>query len=84
VIEHPNRQFQQSTQRAVVKTAAGHIARLLLDYFMNANDASCPWMPRIKDLTLLGPMGVRRPHSSLDGITPDQAYFTPLSLRLAA
>jgi hypothetical protein len=22
------------------------------------NDASCPWMPRIKDLTLLGPMGV--------------------------
>ena len=26
----------------------------------------------------------RRPHSSLDGTTPDQAYFTPLSLRLAA
>jgi putative transposase len=26
----------------------------------------------------------RRPHSSLDGITPDQAYFNPLSLRLAA
>src|SRR5215211_3627239 len=26
----------------------------------------------------------RRPHSSLDGITPDQAYFTPLPLRLAA
>src|SRR4029077_12190023 len=25
----------------------------------------------------------RRPHSSLDGITPDQAYFTPLPLRLA-
>ena len=26
----------------------------------------------------------RRPHSSLDGETPDQAYFTPLALRLAA
>src|SRR5262245_27365042 len=26
----------------------------------------------------------RRPHSSLDGGTPDQAYFTPLPLRLAA
>jgi putative transposase len=26
----------------------------------------------------------RRPHLSLDGITPDQAYFTPLPLRAAA
>jgi putative transposase len=26
----------------------------------------------------------RRPHSSLDGNTPDQAYFTPLPLRMAA
>jgi transposase InsO family protein len=26
----------------------------------------------------------RRPHSSLDGLTPDQAYFDPLPLRLAA
>jgi putative transposase len=26
----------------------------------------------------------RRPHSSLDGITPDQAYFTELPFRLAA
>jgi putative transposase len=26
----------------------------------------------------------RRPHSSLDGMTPDRAYFTPLPLRLAA
>lgn len=26
----------------------------------------------------------RRPHSSLDGGTPDQAYFNPLPLRLAA
>jgi putative transposase len=26
----------------------------------------------------------RRPHSSLDGSTPDQAYFTPRPLRMAA
>jgi len=26
----------------------------------------------------------RRPHSSLDGATPDQAYFTPLPFRVAA
>ena len=26
----------------------------------------------------------RRPHSSLDGDTPDQAYFNPLPLRTAA
>ena len=26
----------------------------------------------------------RRPHSSLDGMTPDQAYFTPLPIRRAA
>jgi putative transposase len=26
----------------------------------------------------------RRPHSSLDGMTPDQAYFNPLPLRMAA
>jgi hypothetical protein len=55
---HPNRQFQQPTRRPVVLAAAGHIARRLLDHLMDMNDASCPWMPRIKDLTLLGPMGV--------------------------
>ncbi|MFB9265487.1 IS3 family transposase [Bradyrhizobium erythrophlei] len=32
----------------------------------------------------LGFYNSRRPHSSLDGGTPDQAYFTPLPLRLAA
>ena len=26
----------------------------------------------------------RRPHSSLDGMTPDQAYFTSLPIRMAA
>ena len=32
----------------------------------------------------LGFYNGRRPHSSLDGATPDQAYFNPLLLRLAA
>jgi putative transposase len=32
----------------------------------------------------LGFYNGRRPHLSLDGATPDQAYFTPLPLRLAA
>ena len=32
----------------------------------------------------VGTLTSRRPHSSLDGTTPDQAYFTPLPLRLAA
>jgi putative transposase len=32
----------------------------------------------------LGFYNGRRPHSSLDGSTPDQAYFTPLPIRLAA
>jgi putative transposase len=26
----------------------------------------------------------RRPHSSLDGMTPDQSYFTELPIRMAA
>ena len=26
----------------------------------------------------------QRPHASLDGMTPDQAYFTPLPFRSAA
>ena len=32
----------------------------------------------------LGFYNGRRPHSSLDGATPDQAYFNPQPIRLAA
>jgi hypothetical protein len=38
----------------------------------------------IKQFSENGPVGVLKRHSSLDGTTPDQAYFTPLPLRLAA
>ena len=49
---------RRGNAHAVVTAAADHIARRLLDHLMNMNDASCPRMPRIKDLALLGPMGV--------------------------
>ena len=32
----------------------------------------------------LGFYNGRRPHSSLDGLTPDKAYFNPLPIRMAA
>jgi hypothetical protein len=38
--------------------AADHVASRLLDHLMNVNDVTGPWMPRIKDHTLFGPMGV--------------------------
>ena len=39
--------------------------------------------PRL-DRTLSGLLQRQDEHSSLDGMTPDQAYFPPLPLRLAA
>ena len=88
-IEHPQRQFQPTTGRALIMATAGHGARHLVDHLMNLNGASCPRMPKIENFALLGPMGVasyngKRPHQSLDGATPDQAYFTKLPLRVAA
>jgi putative transposase len=48
-------------------------------------------MPMINQFSENGPVGVlkpmyngRRSHSSLDRRTPDQAYFTPLPIRMAA
>ena len=49
---------KKPTRRAVVMAAAHHFARRLLDHLMNMNNASCPRMPRVKDLALFGPMGV--------------------------
>jgi hypothetical protein len=50
---------------------------------MDAKDKG-PYAPRSYGRSVVGLYNGRRPHSSLDGITPDQAYFTPLPLRLAA
>ncbi len=40
-------------------------------------------MPRASIGRYLDFYNGRRPHSSLDGATPDQAYFTPLPMRMA-
>jgi putative transposase len=50
---------------------------------MDAKDKG-PYAPRSYGRSVVALYNGRRPHSSLDGITPDQAYFTPLPLRLAA
>ena len=57
-IEHPQRQFQPTTGRALIMATAGHGARHLVDHLMNLNGASCPRMPKIENFALLGPMGV--------------------------
>ena len=54
------------------------MACCLLDNFVNANNAPCPWMPEVENLALLGPVGVLSlsctivcgPHTSLGGLTP--------------
>src|SRR5260370_32220637 len=50
---------------------------------MDAKDKG-PCAPRSYGRCLVVLYNGRRPHSSLDGTTPDQAYFTPLPLRMAA
>src|SRR5215468_281370 len=57
-IEHPQRQFQPTTGRALIMATAGHGARHLVDHLMNLNGASCPRMPKIENFAALGPMGV--------------------------
>jgi hypothetical protein len=43
-----------------------------------------PCAPRSYGRCLVALYNRRRPHSSLDGTTPDQAYFAPLPIRMAA
>ena len=57
-IEHPKRQLQQATGRALIMATAGHSARRLVHHLMNLNDTSCPRMPKIEDFALLNPVGV--------------------------
>ena len=62
-VEHPGRQFLPAGRvRATI--AAQDIAGRLFDHLLDANNASSPGVPRIKDLTLLsalGPVGVPPP-----------------------
>ena len=50
---------------------------------MDAKDKG-PYAPRSHGRSVVALYNRRRPHSSLDGNTPDHAYFTPLPLRTAA
>ena len=62
-VEHPGRQVLPAGRvRATI--AAQDIAGRLFDHLLDANNASSPGVPRIKDLTLLsalGPVGVPPP-----------------------
>jgi hypothetical protein len=57
-IEHPKRQVQQTTGRALIMATAGNGARELVDHLMNSNSASRPRMPKVENFALHGPMGV--------------------------
>jgi hypothetical protein len=50
---------------------------------MDAKDKG-PYAPRSDGRSVVALYNRRRPHSSLDGTTPDHAYFTSLPLRMAA
>jgi hypothetical protein len=73
------------TRRRV--TAADHIACRFLDHRVNMNDESCPRMPRIKDLALLGLKGVASSSCATAGDrirALTASYFTELPIRMAA
>jgi hypothetical protein len=57
-IEHPGRNLQPAIACALRQAAAENFPATLLNYLMDVNQASCPWMPRVKKLALLGPVGV--------------------------
>jgi len=91
-VEHPCWNLQPSICSRSIQRAAESDIISLVDHSMNANSATKPRMISIKNLAKERSCGRsqsllynrRRPHSSLDGSTPDQAYCNPLPLRLAA
>jgi hypothetical protein len=50
---------------------------------MDAKDKG-PYVPQSYGRSVVALYNRRRPHSSLDGTTPDHAYFTTLPLRMVA
>jgi hypothetical protein len=92
-VEHPGRNLQEAVCLRTVQSAAEKHAIGLLDDRVNPHLVRKPGMMRVQNLTPDGLMGVlkpcctingRRPHSSLDGSTPDRAYFNSPPLRTAA
>jgi hypothetical protein len=57
-IEHPGRQLLNHFHRRIAANAAKNVAGLPHDHLFNASEAAGPWMPRIQDLSLVGPVGV--------------------------
>ena len=64
--------------------ASGQLERLLRSGARFATKATAVPETRFRGRYQASLYNARRPHSSLDGTTPDQAYFNPLPLRLAA
>ncbi len=60
-IEHPGRNLQPPIGRVVRKAATEHIPPSLFDHLMNVNTTPVQRMPRIKKLSLSGPVGVLSP-----------------------
>ena len=65
----------------ITSSSSGYGAASNTEVYLRAYDSVSEARASIASLDFYN---ARRPHSSLDGTTPDQAYFTPLPLRLAA
>lgn len=57
-IEHPGRNLQRPNGCRTREAAAENPAAGLLDHLMNVDPAPGPWMPWIKKLAFIGPVGV--------------------------
>jgi hypothetical protein len=57
-IEHPGRNLQPPIRCRTREAAAENLLASPLDHFMDVGLATRPWMPRIKKLTFLDPVGV--------------------------
>ena len=91
-IKHPCRKLQPTIRIGAANRAAENKAIWPLDRHVNVDPKTKPRMPGVQQFPKFGSVGVLKPcciidtepHSSLDGTTPDQAYFTQLPFRAAA
>ena len=64
-VEHPGRDLQPSARCASTAAAAENLPAALLNHLMNLHPTSRPWMQRIQNLSLLGPVGVAASGSTI-------------------